>query len=161
MKSKKYALLIVVLLASIMLTTTIASAKTTRSYFTGSEWCDPDTFLFTRVWESGPSLHLDGITQTCYDTASIPQLTGTDYLFDARMNFVGDGPNFILSGKLRMESAEGGVWVGSWVLPANTTTIQVVAHGEGLYEGQQLHWFLEETGTGSGPFSGYIDNIVK
>jgi len=155
MKSKKYALLIVVLLTSIMLTTTItiASAKTTRIYFTGSEWCDSDTFIFTRVWESGPNLHLDGITQTCYDTASIPQLTGTDYLFDARINFVGDGPNFILSGKLRMESAEGGVWVGSWVLPANTTIIQVIAHGEGIYEGQQLHWFLDEA---DGSFNGYI-----
>jgi len=157
MTGKKYILLIVVLLASILLTTTVASAKGTRIYFTGSEWCDQGTFTFARIWESGPNLHLDQITQTCYDTASIPQLTGTDYLFDARMNLVGGGPKFILSGKLRMESAEGGVWVGSWVLPANTTTIKVIAHGEGLYEGQQLHWFLEETGNGSGPFSGYIE----
>ncbi len=59
----------------------------------------------------------------------------------------------VLSGKLRMESAEGGAWVGSWVMPANTTTIQVIAHGEGLYEGQQLHWFLDD----AGPFNGYIE----
>jgi hypothetical protein len=139
----------------------VVHAENSRIYFTGSEWCDSNTFIFARIWESGPNLHLDQITQTCYDTASIPRLTGTDYLFDARMNLVGGGPNFILSGKLRMVSDEGGVWVGSWVLPANTTTIQIIAHGEGLYEGQQLHWFLEETGNGSGPFSGYIEETGK
>ena len=66
------------------------------------------------------------------------------------MQFV--GPNFILVGKLRMESDEGGVWKGSWVLPANSTTIQVIAHGEGIYEGLKLHWFLSL----DGPFWGYI-----
>jgi len=148
----KRILFIIVLVAAILATTGAASAKTMRIDFTGSEWCDPDTFLFARVWESGPNLHIDGITQTCYDTASIPQLTGTNNLFDARINLVGGGPNFNLSGKLRMESAEGGVWVGSWVWPANAATIQVIAHGEGLYEGQQLHWFLVD----GGPFWGYI-----
>lgn len=153
MKDKKYVLLAFMLITAILLTTTVANAEGTRNYFTGSEWCDPDTFIFARVWESGPNAHLDGITQTCHDTANIPQLMGTDYLFDARINLVGGGPNFILSGKLLMQSDEGGVWVGSWVLPANTTTIQVIAHGEGLYEGQQLHWFLDEE---NGSFSGYI-----
>ncbi len=153
MKPRRF-MIVIALVAVLALAMPVAAyTGDSRIYFTGSEWCDSDSFTSARIWESGPNLHLDQITQTCYDTASIPQLTGTDYLFEARINLVGGGPNFNLSGKLRMESAEGGVWVGSWVLPAHTTTIQVIAHGEGLYEGQQLHWFLDEE---AGSFSGYI-----
>ncbi len=153
MKSKKYILLIVILLAAILLTTTTASAKTTRIDFTGSEWCDPDTLMIDKIQPAGPNLHIKHITSVCYDTASIPQLTGIDHLTDGDVHFA--GPNWILVGNLRMESNEGGVWVGSWVLPANSTTIQVVAHGEGMYEGMELHWFLDaECDVCS--FSGYI-----
>jgi hypothetical protein len=144
--------LVLTVIAALLLATMPASAETTRIDFTGFDSCDPDTLIFTRAWEAGPNLHIAGITQTCHDTASIPQLTGTTYLFDSRINLVGGESNFIIFGKFRTESDEGGVWVGSWVLPANTSTIQVVGHGEGLYEGQQLHWFLDV----SGPFWGYI-----
>ncbi len=156
MKTSVRILIISMLIIGILLPASPASAKSNRIDFTGSEWCDQESFTSARIWEAGPNLHLDGITQTCHDIASIPKLTGTDYLIEARMNLVGSGPNFNLSGKLRMESLEGGVWVGSWVLPANTNIIQVIAHGEGLYEGLELHWFLTETGSGGGPFSGYI-----
>jgi hypothetical protein len=149
----KRIILVIIMVASLLVAPGVARAGTTRVEVTGSEWCDMDTFIFDRIWESGLNLHIDGITQTCYDTASIPQLTGIDYLYDAQLKYVGNGPNFNLSGKLRMESAEGGTWEGSWVLPANTTIIQVVAHGEGLYEGQHLYWFLDEA---DGSFSGYI-----
>ena len=149
----KRILFVIVLVAVMYATTGIASAKTSRTDFTGSEWC-PDTITFIRAIEAGPNLHLAGISQTCYDTASIPQLTGTDYLSDSMLHLVGNGSNFIITGKLRMESEEGGIWVGSWVLPANTDTIQVIANGQGLYEGQELHWFLNL----AGPFYGYILN---
>ncbi len=145
----KRILFVIVLLAAILLTATTASAKTTRIDFTGSETCSPDV-NFERVKLAGPNLQIKHITSVCYDTASIPQLTGTDYLTDGDMHYA--GPNWILVGNLRMESDEGGVWVGSWVLPANADTIQVVAHGEGLYEGMELHWYLSL----DGPFSGYI-----
>jgi hypothetical protein len=131
---------------------TKASAKSSRIDFTGSEWCDPETMFFDKVWLAGPNAHIGQLTQVCYDTASIPQLIGTDYLSGANVHFVGGGKIFIMTGKLRMVSVEGGAWVGSWVLPANTTTIRVVAHGEGLYEGMVLHWFLSL----DGPFWGYI-----
>jgi hypothetical protein len=148
-------ILFVVVMATVFFAATgVANAQTTRIDFTGSEWCDPDTFLFGSAREAGPNLLIRGITQVCYDSASIPQLTGTDFLSNASLQLIGTGPNFILTGKLRMESAEGGVWVGSWVLPANTNTIMVIAHGEGLYNGMQLHWFLTE----DGPFWGYILN---
>ncbi len=150
----KRIMLVIIILASLLVAPGMARAETTRIEFTGFEWCDMNTFIFDRIWESGPNFHIAGITQTCYDTASLPQLTGIDYLYDAQLKDVGDGPNFILSGNLRMESEEGGTWVGSWVLPANTTIIQVIAHGEGLYDGQHLHWFLDEA---DGSFSGYIN----
>lgn len=148
MKSKRYTLLAILLVLILLASAAPVSAKTTRVEFTGNEACDDPLIL--KEWMSGPNYHANGITSTCYDTASIPELTGTDYLTDGRMKFV--GPNFILVGTLRMESAEGGVWKGSWVLPANSTTIQVTGHGEGKYEGMELHWFLSL----DGPFWGYI-----
>jgi hypothetical protein len=153
MKNKMLLMLVALVMLFSMTMAVPGRAENTRIYFTGSEQCNPDTFVFARIWESGPNLHISQIMQTCCDIADIPQLTGTDYLFDARVNLVGKGQIYNLSGKLRMESSEGGIWVGSWVLPANTSTIQVIAHGEGLYEGQQLHWFLVD----SGPFNGYIE----
>lgn len=150
MKGKNYVLLIIALLALILFMSNKASAKTTRIDFTGSERCDPDTLMFDKLQLAGPNLQIKRITQICYDTASIPHLTGADYLTDGDMHLVGS--NFVLVGNLRMESEEGGVWMGSWVLPANTTTIQVIAHGEGLYEGMILHWYLSL----DGPFWGYI-----
>jgi hypothetical protein len=154
MRTKMFMSFAAIAMLFVLAMPTVAHAEHSRIYFTGSELCDPDTFFFARAWVSGPNLHLDGITQTCYDIATIPQLTGTDYLFDARINLVGGEPNFNLSGKLRMVSDEGGVWNGSWTLPANTAIIKVIAQGEGKYEGQQLHWFLNEE---DGSFSGYID----
>jgi hypothetical protein len=153
MKCKKHILSVLILVVALLATTSVVSAKATRIYFTGSEWCDPNTLIIGKEWPAGPNYQIRQITQTCYDTASITQLTGTDYLYDARINLVGGGPNFILSGKLQMVSDEGGVWNGSWTLPANTTIIKVIAHGEGKYKGQQLHWFLDL----AGPFSGYIE----
>ena len=146
----KRILFVLVLVTAILASTSIASAKTTRIEFTGSEWCDEDTLIFEREKLAGPNMQIKHITQVCYDTASIPQLSGTDYLTDGDMHVVGQ--NFIIDGNLRMESDEGGVWVGSWVLPAHTNTIKVIAHGEGLYEGMILHWYLSL----DGPFWGYI-----
>ena len=150
----KRILFVILLVAAMLASTGVASAKTTRIDFSGSEVCDESTLTIAKIIEAGPNLHLMQITQTCYDTASSSKLTGTDYLTGGNMHIVGGGKNFILTGTLRMESTEGGVWVGSWVLPANSNTIKVVAHGEGLYAGLQLHWFLSL----DGPFSGYILN---
>jgi hypothetical protein len=152
MKSVLRILIVLMLIVGVLMLVTIASAKTARIDFTGSEWCDPDTFTLIREWMAGPNYQAKGLTEICYDTADIPQMTGTDYLYDGRISFVGNSDNFILSGKLRMETDEGGVWMGSWTLPANSNTIKVVGHGEGIYEGLQLHWFLDL----DGPFYGYI-----
>jgi hypothetical protein len=130
-----------------------AHAENTRIYFTGSEWCDPNSLIFGRAWMSGPNFHANGITQVCYDTASIPQLIGTAYLFDGRI-VVNGLELYPISGKYRMESNEGGVWTGSWILPANSNIIRLTAHGEGKYEGLQLHLFEDDS---AGSFWGYID----
>ncbi len=151
MKSRMLASLAAIAILIAVVLPNPAYAQATRIDFTGFERC-PKPPLWLRAWEAGPNFLMTGMTSTCYDRADIPQLTGTDYLLGSTMKYVGTGPNWILTGKLRMESKEGGVWEGSWVLPANATTIQVIAHGEGLYEGLQLHWFL----TLDGPFWGYI-----
>jgi hypothetical protein len=154
MNTKLRILIVFLMAAAILLPTAPANAKTTRINFTGSEWCDESTLTLIREWMAGPNYQARGLSQICFDTADIPQMTGTDYLYDGQLKIVGKGAkNFIISGKLRMETAEGGIWLGSWVLPANSTTIQVIGHGEGLYEGRHLHWFLSL----EGPFEGYID----
>ena len=153
MKSKKCILLAVLSVLILLLSATTVSAKTTRVEFTGYEVCDPPLIL--KEWVAGFTWHANGITSTCYDTASIPELTGTDYLTGFTAQMV--GKNFIMFGKLRMESDEGGVWIGSWVFPAHSPTIQVIAHGEGMYEGMELHWFISL----DGPFWGYIIDTGK
>jgi len=152
MKHLARNLTIFILVIGMLLPLTVASAKTIRTDFTGFEWCDPDTLTVIREWIAGPNYQARGLIQVCHDTADIQQMTGTDYLSDARVIIVETTGAFILTGKLRMETDEGGVWVGSWTLPANSDTVQVIGHGEGLYEGLQLHWFLRL----DGPFYGYI-----
>ncbi len=144
--------IILALVITVLLPMANASSITNRIDFTGSEWCDPDTLTVIREWMAGPNYQARGLAQVCHDTADIPQMIGTDYLSDGRISFVGSDGNFILSGKLRMVTREGGVWVGSWTLPPNLDTVQVIGHGEGIYEGLQLHWFLSL----DGPFNGYI-----
>ena len=91
MKTRMFVLVAAIAVVLLLAAPIPAHARNTQITFTGSEWCDPDTLIFGRAWMSGPNFHADGITQVCYDTASIPQLTGIDYLFDARINLVGDG----------------------------------------------------------------------
>jgi hypothetical protein len=155
MKTSLRILIIAMLLIGILLPAALASAKSSRIDFTGNEWCDPNTLTVIREWIAGSNYQARGLTQVCYDTADIPQMSGTDYLSDGRISFVGINGNFILSGKLRMETREGGVWVGSWTLLSNSNTVQVIGHGEGIYEGLQLYWFLSL----DGPFSGYIAGL--
>jgi hypothetical protein len=137
----KRVLLVIALAAMLVATTGAASAGTTRIYFTGKATC-PDDWIFSRMWEAGAvdNWQVRGIVSVCRDKGSIPQVTGTEYLTDGNIMW---GPMLqpILTTKDRMETKEGGAWVGSAVLPANTDTIQINMHGEGLYEGMQLHMF--------------------
>jgi hypothetical protein len=149
-KLMKRILFVVVLAAMIVGTTGSASAApTTRTYFTGTAACDPLSVTVVREWMAGPNYQGRGFAQTCYDTASIPELNGIEYI-----NFHVVGRNGILSGKDRMETNEGGVWVGSWVWPANTWILRIVMQGEGKYAGQQLRMFENAE---DGSFWGYIE----
>ncbi len=134
----KRILFVIVLAAMLIATTSTVNAGTTRIYFTGVEKCG--TPIFPENWTAGPNWQARGIYSTCRDRATIPQYTGTSFLSDGRLQYVGDVT--LLASDLRMETKEGGVWVGSGVLPANTDTVKIVMHGEGLYEGQQIHVFL-------------------
>lgn len=151
MKTILRILIVFLLAASVFLPMTATTATVTRIDFTGSEWCDPETLTLIREWMAGPNYQARGLAQTCYDVASISQATGKDYI-EGRILAVGKPGNFILSGKNRIETDEGGVWVGSWVLPTNSDTIQLIAHGEGMYEGMMLYEYLNL----DGPFYGYI-----
>jgi hypothetical protein len=151
MKTTLRVLLVLVLTFIVLLPTKIASAKETRIEFTGYEECTGDTLIIPVEWYPGRNWQARGATETCVDTADTPMMIGEDHLYDMAAHSVGVG-NFILNGKLRMETYEGGIWVGSWELIPSTYIIKVIAHGEGVYEGMQLHWFLSL----EGPFHGYI-----
>ncbi len=151
----KRILFVIVLAALLIATTGAASAGTTRIYFTGTTQCfDRDSGTLIREWFPGINYQARGVPQACYDTASIPQLNGIEYI-DFKVQVVGvDGKWLILSGTDRMETYEGGVWAGSWVWPANTWILKIIMHGEGKYAGQQLHMF-EDASTDE--FWGYIE----
>ena len=149
----KRILFVIVLVAMLVATTSVASAGTTRIYFTGQTKCDPDVTLI-REWMAGPNYQGRGFSQACDDKASIPQMRGTEYI-NFKVQTVGlDGKWLILSGTDRMETREGGVWTGSWEWPANTWILKIVMQGEGIYAGQQLRMF-EDVRTDE--FWGYIE----
>jgi hypothetical protein len=136
----KRVLFAIVLAALLIATTGAASAGTTRIYFTGVEKCDAP--IFPQNWMAGPNWQARGIYSICHDRATIPQYTGTSYLSDGRLQWLVGQVNPILATDLRMETKEGGVWVGSGVFPANTDTVKIVMQGEGLYAGQEIRVFL-------------------
>ena len=142
---------------AILLTLTLPTptyAKNERIYFTGSETgCDAE--VIDREWASGPNYHFRIDTQTCYEVGDTPQFIGTLYAYDGVINISGGGSIITINGKFRMETDEGGVWVGNFELPANSNTIKGVGHGEGMYAGQQIHVF---TNNETGEFWGYIIN---
>ncbi len=148
----KRIMFVIVLAALLVATTGAASAGTTRIYFTGAEKCD--AAVFPQDWMAGPNWQARGIYSVCHDRATIPQYTGTSYLSDGRLQWLVGQVNPILASDLRMETKEGGVWVGSAVLPANTDEVKIVMHGEGLYAGQQIHVFLSYNYS---TFWGYIE----
>ena len=146
------SLAIIAILATLLMAAP-ARADNTRIYFTGYEpGCDE--WVVSRVLEPGPNLQLKIYSQTCHDVAIIPQFTGTNYAHDGILNVVGGGQFVIVHGKFRFESDEGGIWVGLFNLPANSTTLTAVGHGEGIYAGQDIHVFMDNL---TSQFWGYID----
>ncbi len=132
-----------------------ASAKATRIEFTGTELCDPN-WVVVRDWMSGSdNEHMRGISTTCVETATIPQMTGTVYIYDFRLNAFDNFSAYGLSGKFRFVSTEGGEFVGTTTSPRNFVYHMAVGHGVGKYEGLELHWFVYESGEQT-VFSGYI-----
>jgi len=139
---------------AIMLSLTLptpAYAENERIYFTGYE-SGCDSAVIDRDWASGPNYHLRIDTQTCYEVGDIPQFTGTLYAYDGVINVSGGGSMITINGKFRMETEEGGVWVGSFERPANTNILRGVGHGEGMYEGQHIYINNDQL---SGIISGY------
>ena len=130
-----------------------ASAANMRIDFTGTETgCDP--LISSREWPSGPNYHIHVESQTCFEAATIAQFTGTNYPYDGVINLVGRGSVLTITGKFRMETDEGGIWVGNFTWPANTNILIGIGHGQGIYKGLNVHLFVDET---TGMFSGYID----
>ncbi len=146
---------VIVLAALLIATTGAASAATSRIEFTGTTKCfDQESGTLIREWFPGINYQGREFAQVCRDKASIPQLNGIEYI-DFKVQVVGtDGKWLMLSGTDRMETKEGGVWVGSFEWPANTWILKIVMHGEGIYAGQQLHMF-EDASTDE--FWGYIE----
>ena len=130
-----------------------ARAEEARVYFTGIEAsCDP--LLPSRIWASGPNYHVRVQSQTCYEQGSIAQATGTNYASDGVINEVGHESILTVTGKFRLETNEGGIWVGSFTWPANTNLLRAVGQGQGMYEGLSIHMFLDQA---TGTFWGYIE----
>jgi hypothetical protein len=164
MKTPFRILMVLVLSCGILLPTTMASAKETRIEFTGYEVCTGELDIL-KEWYPGWNYQARGATETCIIPAegNIAMLAGIDNISDMAGIFVGNWNNHfnvVLHGKLRLETYEGGVWVGSWEMTSSDFMIKIIAHGEGLYEGMQLHlyedWLAEWNGEPSSPFYGYI-----
>ncbi len=149
-------MLVIVAMLAMLLASALplaAHAENSRIYFTGVETsCDP--LLPSRIWASGPNYHVRVQSQTCHEQGSIPQATGTNYASEGVINEVGRESILTVTGKFRLETNEGGIWVGSFTWPANTNLLKAVGQGQGIYEGLNIHMFLDQS---TGTFWGYID----
>ena len=140
MKILKISLIVLALMAVLLMASSPASAKTTRIYFyqVGGDECMP---VLDPPHISGPNVHLHG-TYTCptvaydMDDNPFPMFTGVITWTDAKAQMVGERE--ILSSKIRIDTVEGGAWVGSFSWPA-TGVLKGVYHGEGIYEGMTVH----------------------
>ena len=146
-------LIVFMLVAGVFLPMRIASAKETRIDFRGKEWCDPSTLVISREWWSGSDYHARGVSQTCYDFATIRQMTGKGYLFNARMDAFDNFTTWKMSGRSRMVTIEGGEWLSTWILPRGSDTITLIAVGHGKYNGMTMYMFLSFVDS---TFYGYI-----
>src|SRR5512135_947574 len=113
MKTKVRVSLAVMSILLILAMPISARAEEARIYFTGIETgCAP--LLPSRIWASGPNYHVRVQSQTCYEQGSIPRATGTNYASDGVINEVGRESLLTVTGKFRLETNEGGIWVGSF-----------------------------------------------
>jgi hypothetical protein len=136
MKSKKYALLVILLVVALALPTATASAKNNPIYFTFSEFCDETTIDIGRTLVVGQNnVIFKSWKQTCYESSETPQLNGV-LKMDINMNSVGNGVWFFV-GHGRLETADG-AWDVNCIYPWPSDDAQCVGKGEGAYEGQQI-----------------------
>ena len=156
MKTVFRLLIVLMLVAGVFLPMSIARAKETRIDFSGREWCDPSTLVIGREYWNGNDYHARGISQICYDFATIPQMTGTGHLFNSRMDAFDNFTTMKMSGHSRMVTIEGGEWLSTWILPRGSDTITLVAVGHGKYNGLTLHMFLSFL---DNSFYGYITGL--
>ena len=153
MKTKIFLALVLVL-ALLPPFVSTASAEQERVDFTFTEFCDPDTIQIEREIMNGQGNWLaKGFTQTCYDTGTIAEWTGT-LSIDLNMNLTGNHEYVFFVGKSQLVSEEGGIWNLSCLYPIPSDNVQCVGKGEGLYEGK-LIFIKVYPGYGG---SGYIVN---
>lgn len=153
MKTKMFMILTAITMLLSLAIPAPARAENTRIDFTGIETGCTDP-VWTKEWGSGPNFHISGVSSTCYDVANKNYFTGTNYISDGMGHFVAGGAIMIITGKFRMETEEGGVWVGTFITPANTTILTAVGQGEGIYWGLQIHMFQDQN---TGEFWGYVN----
>jgi hypothetical protein len=153
MSNRFLVLIIFLLVSSLLLPVNAANAQAERTEFTGWEVCDAETLSAMRLWMAGPNFQVRGWSETAYETASIAQMTGTTYIYDGLAII---GKNYIVNAKFRMETDEGGVWVGVSRKAADSPTITSIGHGEGIYEGLEFRLYQNMCTEGGQPFHGYI-----
>ncbi len=159
MKILRISLVTMNLLAVLLVGISPASAKVTRIYFyqLGGDECSP---VLDLLHISGPNMHVHG-TYTCPTTAydmnddPFPMFTGVITWTDAKAQFVGGHEN--LTSKIRIDTVEGGAWVGSFSWPGNGV-LKGVYHGEGIYEGMTVFGTYDPV---NGINGGYVQSNEK
>ena len=141
MKGKKYIAVVLALLLVLLFTSTV-SAKNETIEFTYTEVCDNDNMIVDRwIFNGQVNWLMKGFHVTCTDTASIPQYTGT-LVAEGNSQQVGTNGIWVLTGKARLETEEGGVWNMNCVFPTPLWEINCQGQGEGKYAGMQI--FIRE-----------------
>lgn len=152
--------MIFLLLATLVLLVPLANpgparAASTRTDFTAQETsCPEDTMILLREWMAGITYHNRLTSSSCNVASDNPQVSGVNNLSNGVLNAGGTNDAFTVIGKWRLVTEEGGSWNGTFFWAAGTWILKAVGQGEGIYAGQRIHMFEDES---DGTIWGYIE----
>jgi len=134
------------------------SAKTTKTYYTGSEvWVE--TLYDGEWWFSDGIVRGRGSVDRYTDTTTDPRRSGeTTVVLNIQFN-TKTGTATLWGTFTVVSVVDGGYWEGAWTGTRHadgSVSVRSEGHGRGLFEGLKFKETIEFISEGNGAISGYI-----
>lgn len=161
MNSRKLIIILSCVILVALLLTGLASAKTTRTYFTGTEE-QKSTEAPLKEWPAGQSYHIRGMHSTYEEVASDPRASGINNTL-TNINFhppAADGKIGQFWGTFVNTNEDlDGQWIGTFegqIYFDGSSQLDAQGKGAGSFAGLKIHLHSEGDGVSPSTFEGYI-----